>query len=154
MKNLLKITMSLAMVLLISTSVFAIDPPTAPNINGSVSLEVQSFLNFTLTNPALVFTYNHETASAPLTQATTVVVGSNIDWTASVVRTDNPLPTGVTLQVSTDGTSYINMPVINDPLSVNGSMINDVVFNYDFVFTGNPLPDTYLTHLTYSVTAR
>lgn len=146
MKNLAKGLMSLVVVMLISVSAFA--QLNGDNKLGSVTLEVESYLVFTLDNEALEFTYNALTPELLVPKATTVMVQSNINWIASVAKTADVLPAGITLMCES-----APMPAVGSTVDKSGIKTQNVTFTYDFEVTGNPGPATYITPLTYSIAA-
>ena len=149
MKNLAKVLMSLVAVMLISTSVFAIDPPA--DVEGTVTLEVAEYLVFDLGETGdLNFDFHKLDAADPEAQSTTVYVQSNVSWTASVKATASDLEgvDGLGIAVLTiDGSPM----ALNAPVSKSSAMTANVSFEYDFEITGNPVPGTYVTNLLYSV---
>ena len=149
-KKSMGLLMGILMVLLISSSVYANDPP--PDKNGIVTVVITEYLVFSVWQPNFGLTVNKLYDYTPPEKTSTVAVKSNIDWIASVVATSSDLVGKEDLGIGV--LKIDNVPMeIGKKYSKSGSKTENKEFKYRVEIPGNPAPGYYHTYLTYSVTA-
>ncbi|RUT73654.1 hypothetical protein [Ancylomarina longa] len=162
MKNLLKITMSLAMVLLISSSLFAQQSTNPATVPGTATVVVNPYLSFTVADASPNFTFDAGTPGNIVpTDQSTVDINSNVDWTfevsttaSNLISTSNVLdvlPIG-SISANINSTSAIALGNANTYINSNSITAMPIDWAMDYSAYGNPAYGTYTAPITYSLT--